>query len=360
MPGGDLNAVRDPAGSGSVAAELAEHRNELGSRLARTQDYMMAAFGALVGQWGVQSPVESAVHGAMREPGKMIRATIIIKAYQAVGGDPDLITAAAAGIEYGHLASLVHDDLIDGDLVRRNQPAVWAAFGVPQAIISGDMLFFSAFHSLAHCWPAIPADRIVRALECVARAGIDTCFGASLEMVLTGCLVAPVDSYLKMAAGKTGSLIRGAAEGGAILGGGSDEQVAALRDYGDNLGIAFQIVDDLLPYISDEETLGKSVESDIRNRRSTLPALIAAHDSDEESRVLLTEVFDAELTSAADIERAHRLMLECIARTGAIDKARHLADGYCTTAAAALEALSENKATQTLRLLIEAVRGRNS
>lgn len=321
---------------------------------------MTAAFGALVEDWGVRSPVESAVFGAMRHPGKMVRAAIILKACEAVGGEPELVTPAAAGIEYGHLASLVHDDLIDGDHLRRSQPTVWSSFGVPQAIISGDLLFFAAFHALASCRPLIPDDRIVRALAAVARAGIDTCFGASLEMELTGRLTGTVETYFKMAMGKTGSLIRCSAEGGAILGGGSDGDVAALRVYGENLGIAFQVVDDILPYVADDETLGKSVHSDIRNRRSTLPALIAANDCDAETRALLDEVFAEELTEEAAVEEAYQVIRACIARTGAVDKARKLADGYCLTAIEALEGLEENEGSWALRALVDAVRDRTS
>src|SRR5262249_44843690 len=137
------------------------------------RQHMAASLDELAAPWGA-SPVERAAHHALHHPGKTIRGAIIIAACRAVGGRPEFILPAAAGIEYGHLASLVHDDLIDGDLIRRTQPTVWVEYGQPQAIITGDLMFFAAFHALARCRPNVPADRIVLALETVARSGIDT------------------------------------------------------------------------------------------------------------------------------------------------------------------------------------------
>src|SRR5262249_14421303 len=157
----------------------------------------------------------------------------------------------------------------------------------------------------------------------VARSGIDTCFGASLEMELTGDLTTTTETYLRMASGKTGSLIRGAAQGGAILGGGGVQQVQAMRTYGESLGIAFQIVDDVLPYASADDRLGKSVLSDVRNRRPTLPIVLAMAHGDDGDRHQLGRLFAADLQED-EVVSAYAWIRGCFHRTQALERARQL------------------------------------
>jgi geranylgeranyl pyrophosphate synthase len=313
---------------------------------------MLTSLDELAARWA-PNPAKRAAHHALDHPGKTIRAAVIIAACQAVGGQANLVLPAAAGIEYGHLASLVHDDLIDGDPIRRTRPTVWVEYGQPQAIITGDLLFFAAFHALARCRPQIPADRIVGALEAVALSGIDTCFGASLEMELTGDLGTTMETYLKMAAGKTGSLLRGAAQGGAILGGGSVAQVQAMRTYGESIGVAFQIVDDVLPYLSNDDRLGKSVLSDIRNRRPTLPVVLAMAQGDEDDRRYLEKLFAHDLRED-EIAEAYDWVRGCFDRTGALEHAQRLAVEYCATALSGLSELDDNDGTAALSSLAHA------
>src|SRR5205814_1284749 len=119
----------------------------------------------------------------------------------------------------------------------------------------------------ARCRDTLPADRIVRTLEVVSQSCIELCLGQALESALSANCSATVEQYWRMVSGKSASLFRASCESGAILGGGADAQVAALRGFGAQLGLAYQVVDDLLAYTGADRSLGKSVTSDVRNRR---------------------------------------------------------------------------------------------
>jgi geranylgeranyl diphosphate synthase type I len=320
--------------------------------------HMADAFDRHAGEW-TENPVAVAIRHTLSGRGKMVRAAILLEACRAVGGDADLLTPAATGIEYGHLASLVHDDLIDGDTVRRDRGTVWHEFGATNAIVAGDLLVFAAFHALAACRARLPADRIVRALETVTEAGIETCFGEALELALTGDVTVPAARYVRMARAKTGSLVRGAAEGGAILGGGSAAQVAALRDYGERLGLAFQLVDDLLPYVSDAETLGKPVHSDLRNRRATLPVIYALERCGPGDRRLLLAAFSRPGLVEVDMAELHRAVAGVLERTDALGRTRRLAAEHCHAALGSLAPLAANEGVAHLEGLALRALARN-
>lgn len=320
--------------------------------------HMAESFDRHAGEW-TGNPVAAAIRHTLSGRGKMVRAAILLEACRAVGGDMDLLISAATGIEYGHLASLVHDDLIDGDTVRRSRGTVWHEFGATNAIVAGDLLVFAAFHALAGCRTRLPADRIVRALETVTQAGIETCFGEALELALTGDLTVPAAGYVRMARAKTGSLIRGAAEGGAILGGGPPDQVAALRAYGEQLGVAFQVVDDLLPYVSDAGTLGKPPESDLRNRRATLPILYALERCGPRDRRLLEAAFARPDLAEVDLAELHRAVVDVLERTDAICRTRRLAAEHCHAALGSLGRLPANEGIAHLEGLARKTLARN-
>nr|BAF98629.1 octaprenyl diphosphate synthase [Streptomyces argenteolus] len=351
--GGGQRALTEEA-SVSIDAVL----KEMHGYVANARRHMTSAFDELAESWQT-SPVRDVVHYALDEPGKMIRPTITLAACQAVGGDPEMFGRVAAGIEYGHLASLMHDDLIDEDATRRRIPSVWNAFGVPSAVIAGDLLLFTAFHALA-CQQGVPAERIVRTFEAVTRSGVDACFGTSLEMALAGNISISTETYLKMAAGKTGAVLRGCSEGGAVIGGGSPRQIASLRDYGEDLGVAFQIIDDVLPYESDEETMGKPVVSDLRNRRPTLPVLLARDECTEDERDFLETVYSTGIGDGPAAEAAHHRMRAVLRRTGALAGAREMADEYCASALDSLAGLRDNAGVRLLRSLVHLARDRRA
>lgn len=278
----------------------------------------------------------SICHYALVPTGKLFRPMLLLESALAVGGTVDTVLPAAVGAECGHVASLIHDDIIDGDDLRRGRPSVPYAYGIADAIVAGDALIFDLFAGLAECRRAgAPADRVVAALEAVAQAGLDLCRGQSMEAELHAERSFDLGSYLTMIGLKTAALFRGACQSGALLGGGSHEQVRALYDFGEYLGLAFQMHDDLLPYVSDTENTGKPQTSDIKNGRLTLP-IILAHQSGTPSEQRL--IWDA-LFAPGDAAHALAVVADVLDRTGAIASATRLAQRYARQSRQALDVI---------------------
>jgi geranylgeranyl diphosphate synthase type I len=255
---------------------------------------------------------------------------------EVVGGDPRAVIPAAVGAECGHAASLVHDDIIDKDDMRRGRSSVHREFGIDEAIIAGDSLIFHLFAGLAECHDTgIPDSRITRALGAVARAGIAMCRGQSIEAEMGRAASCTAREYLAVIQLKTGAFFRGVCESGAILGGGRPDWVDAVGWYGERLGIAFQIDDDLLGYTSDTATMGKAATSDIRNRRLTLPIIYAYAAADASGRRAIDLAYAAELNH----EEALASLREILGRTGGLAAAQQAAGEYSQEAVNALATL---------------------
>jgi geranylgeranyl diphosphate synthase type I len=276
---------------------------------------------------------------AINPPGKLIRPRLVVWSALAVGGELARALPAAVGFEAVHTGSLLHDDLIDRDDVRRERPAVHTAFGAAQAIIAGNALFFEWFVALDRATRrGAPAEVIVAVMREQAAAGTAVCHGALAELDLSGTLDQPVKDYLAMARAKTAVLTRAACAVGALLGGAGSAEVASLADFGEHYGMAFQIRDDLLPYLSGGDRAGggagKPADSDLRNRRPALPLLLAWEHADDDVRARLRRAMDEDDPATA-IARVHELLDQ----TGALRRTRQLGDEYLLRARQALTAL---------------------
>jgi geranylgeranyl pyrophosphate synthase len=270
---------------------------------------------------------------ALVPTGKMFRPMLLLESAVAVGGEAQWVLPAAVGAECGHVASLIHDDIIDEDDMRRGRPSVQCKYGVADAIVAGDALIFDMFAGLAECHGAgVPADRVTAALDAVARAGLDLCRGQSLEAEICRNLTFDTQQYITMARLKTASFFRGACESGAIMGGGCAEWIDALATYGDQLGIAFQIHDDLLTYTSDSATTGKPGTSDIHNGRLTLPVILAYEGASVVGRDMILHA----LRSPGDETRGLAILSELVTTTGALAAGAQIARNFAKTAREAL------------------------
>jgi len=200
--------------------------------------------------------------------GKRLRPFLVMKSCEIVGGDINYVIPAAIAIEVLHNFTLIHDDIMDNDLLRRGVPTVHTIWGIPMAILAGDLLFAKAFHILL----SMKGDyeKIVKVAEILAKTTITISEGQSMDMSFERKNNVSEEEYMTMIYKKTGALFEASAKIGAILGGGSEEMVEALGNYGKNLGIGFQIFDDYLGLISKEEILGKPIGSDIREGKKTL------------------------------------------------------------------------------------------
>lgn len=320
------------------------------------------ALGLLVGaelerRWSDgDGALGSICHYSLVPTGKLFRPILLLDAAQAVGGDPVSVLPAAVGAECGHVASLIHDDIIDRDDLRRGRPSVQSKYGLGDAIIAGDALLFDLFAALAECRKTGVADTYVAAaLEAVARAGLNLCRGQSLEAELTATRRFDAELYLRMARLKTAAFFQGVCECGALLGGGSQSQVEALSVYGEDLGTAFQIHDDLLAYMSDTQVMGKPDTSDVQNGRLTLPVILAYESGTAQERRLIADA----LFDSADPERGLAVLTEIVDRTGAADEASRRARHHAETAKAALQELPPTASRDRLCCYAEAVINRD-
>lgn len=273
---------------------------------------------------------------ALRPPGKLVRSNLLLNAGIAVGGRYESLLPAAVAMEFGHAASLAHDDIIDGDQTRRNRPTVHAKFGVGNAILTGDALFFHMFECMTKTSDhGIPADRVVAAIRVAARLAVDLCRGQVLEDQLTSRRAFDLNAYLEVIRHKTAAFFAGACECGAVLGGGTPGQATTLAQYGQHLGMAFQIRDDLLPYVSDPSITGKAAATDLHNRRPTIPIILAHQHGSPETRRQLEHLFNTSLDRTPTTEDFSRVR-DVVHETGAVDRAMRLADDQVQTARALL------------------------
>ena len=266
-------------------------------------------------------------HHHLAGGGKHVRAGLVLLASAAVGGSDDGALAGAVAVELVHNYSLLHDDIIDGDRERRHRPTVWARYGVGVAIVLGDALAALAMQLLLD----EGAPRHVRAAQLLADANQQMIGGQSADMVFEGRATVGVEECLAMERGKTGALLSAACAMGAALGGGTEEQVGRLAAYGEDLGIAFQAVDDLLGIWGQPTRTGKPVGADLLARKKTLPVSVAMATGGE-GAAELEAILGAELTEA-QVARATHL----VEATGAREAVTAIADDHLQAALAALD-----------------------
>ena len=214
--------------------------------------------------------IEAMRHGALNG-GKRLRPFLLVETARLFdAGEPETLPAALA-VEFIHCYSLVHDDLpaMDDDDTRRGQPTVHKAYDEATAILAGDALIGLAFRELMRS----PADARDPAAEIFTEALVRVCEGQALDKEFESRNDVQLDEYLDMIAKKTAWLIKTSCALGAICGSGTQEQVQHLSDYGYNLGMGFQIQDDLLDFVADEVKLGKKVGSDFRMHKTTYVTL---------------------------------------------------------------------------------------
>ena len=216
--------------------------------------------------------------------GKRVRPALLILAAYAVGGNgaSDSSIRLATVMEMLHTATLVHDDIIDNADLRRSRASVNAKFGNQAAVLMGDWLYMSAFETSLK-------ERSLEILDILTRVTRKMTEGELIQLTMIGNTAITRDEYFDILRRKTAYLFSGCAEIGAIIGGADHGAQIALRDYGMNLGIAFQLVDDLLDFTADERVLGKAAGADLIEGKITLP-LILLQESQPEVRDVLERV----------------------------------------------------------------------
>jgi geranylgeranyl diphosphate synthase type I len=276
--------------------------------------------------------------------GKRIRPILCLLACAAAGGEWRQAVPAAAAVEILHNFSLVHDDIQDNSPTRRGRPTVWTLWGAPQAINTGDAMF-----ALAHLALAGLAERgaspevIVRALRRFDDICVALTRGQHADMSFEALDRVSVDEYLVMITGKTAALLSLCTELGALVAGADDSRIEHFKSFGLNLGLAFQIQDDILGIWGDETITGKSAATDIATRKKTLPVLYALA-----SRPELRELYEGSSEVDDFVPRAVAELGEAGAQNYAVSQAAYYSDSARTSLAAAHPAEPAAAALQQL------------
>ena len=260
---------------------------------------------------------------AATDRGKAIRPTLCLLMCEALGGDLDAALPAAAGLELLHNFTLVHDDVMDDDETRRHRPTVWVIWGRPQAIDAGDLLHVLATLSVLRSGGTGAAASLAKdASEVVAQGGRLVTEGQHLDLAFETAVNVSVADYLDMIARKSAALLAVAFELGAIFAGNDPATRAACRAYGRELGIIFQIRDDMLGIWGDPMVTGKPVGADLQKRKKTLPVIHALESVDEPDRSRLRAIYGADGTSG-DIDSTVKILDRAGSRAYTEDRIRH-------------------------------------
>jgi octaprenyl-diphosphate synthase len=256
---------------------------------------------------------------------KRLRPLLTVAAARLAGARDDACLKLAAAVEFIHTATLLHDDVVDSSQLRRGRVAAHLIWGAPSSVLVGDFLFARAFELMV-------GSGSMPALEILARASRVIAEGEVLQLTRAHDLDLSQDVYLEIIKAKTAELFAAAAEAGAVSAGAPPERCRALRKFGQDLGLAFQLVDDALDYSGDSDTLGKNPGDDFREGKATLPLLLVMARTPGEREFWVRTVDRREQTDE-DFQRARELMRQ----TGALDATLDLAAGYAESAKGALE-----------------------
>src|SRR6266446_3428196 len=270
--------------------------------------------------------------------GKRVRPALTLLSTFAVGGDASKsnVIRMATVMEFLHTATLVHDDIIDNADTRRNRPSINSRFGNQTAVLMGDWLYMSAFETSL-------GERSLPILDILTAVTRKMTEGELLQLTLLGRTDISEEQYFDVIARKTAYLFSACCEIGALLGKANPEMQNMLRDYGMNLGIAFQLVDDLLDFTSTEDVLGKPAGADLLEGKVSLPMIFLLQREPEMRSAIQRVISEARYES---ISRAQ--LLAALERTGALQLALDRAIEYATAAQTSVEALPDSAYAQVL------------
>jgi geranylgeranyl diphosphate synthase, type I len=288
--------------------------------------------------------------------GKLLRSYMVLLACHTAGGDPRQALPLAAGIQLVHDFSLIHDDIEDQSETRRGRPAVWKLWGLAQGINTGDGLLIVA-HLALHRMTAVgvPAEVVLEVIRRFDQTILTVCEGQFLDLSYEGNLSISEADYLSMISRKTAALVAAACGLGAIVGSADAVTATALFDFGQNLGLAFQIQDDVLGIWGDPAVTGKPAAADLYRHKLSLPVIHALRGAEE--RETLAQLYRKESTSDHDVAR----MLGILDQAGSRGYTEGVAAFYHQQALAALDSAGgATQALDELRLLAEGLVGRAS
>jgi octaprenyl-diphosphate synthase len=269
--------------------------------------------------------------------GKRLRPMLTLGSARLCGYHGRRHVALAAAVEFIHTATLLHDDVVDDSGLRRGRDTANAVWGNKPAVLVGDFLFSRAFELMVE-------DGSLRVLEILSRASAIIAEGEVMQLVTANDIATSEAAYLAVVGAKTAELFAAASRLGAVVAGRPEAEEEALDRYGRNLGVAFQLADDVLDFAARESDLGKSVGDDFRDGKITLPVLLALARGDDEERAFWRRTLEEMEQRPGDLDRAIAL----IERHGAGAETLRRARLYAAAAIEALSAFPEGAERQAL------------
>ncbi len=281
--------------------------------------------------------VSEAARHILFSGGKRLRPLLMILAARLCRYQGSYDTILSTAFEYLHVATLLHDDLVDGASLRRGKTVAHTLYGNSIAILVGDFLLARSLSIAAKTGRPKIIQVISKVTEHMSQGEIH-------QMLRKGSLELSENEYLEVIKNKTAFLIQGACHVGAIIADAADTEEQALADYGLNLGIAFQMVDDLLDYTADTSVLGKNVGADLREGKLTLPVIFALQRAEPQDRRWMETLVEQHTFSTQEFEQLQRLLHTY----GGIEYTRDLAAGYISRAKASLSMFEPSKTKEIL------------
>lgn len=324
-------AMSRPDGWGSEVSETAQKPHD---RLAAYLAADMEAVNVLIRERmaSKHAPRIPQVTAHLVEAGgKRLRPMLTLAAARLCGYGGPFHVHLAATVEFIHTATLLHDDVVDESARRRGRPTANLLWDNKSSVLVGDYLFSRSFQLMVETGS-------MRVLDILANASATIAEGEVLQLTAAQDLATDEAIYLQVVRGKTAALFSAATEAGAVIAGADEAVVAAFHTYGDALGIAFQIVDDLLDYGGSAAALGKNVGDDFRERKLTLPVIKAVAKADAAERAFWVRVIEKGQQAEGDLEQAMAIM----ARHGAMEAARGEALAWVAVAKSALAVLPDH------------------
>jgi geranylgeranyl diphosphate synthase type I len=290
--------------------------------------------------WGDQN-----FEPANYDSGKMLRPTMCLLVFDALTGSHKNALPVAAAIEMIHNFSLIHDDIEDGDTERRGRPTAWAIWGKPLAINTGDYLYTLAFNTIANLDSTkFDTGRILAVQRLITGSCLTLTMGQDLDLRFEQTQNVSTEMYLDMVYKKTGALLEAAIVSGAMLGTSDQKVISNYHEFARNIGIAFQVRDDILGIWGDTSTTGKSADNDLRRKKKTLPVLYTLGQVTGERKERLRAMYASpDPLSKGEINFAR----ECLTWADARGYAQDKADTYMENAFSALNRIDISNQAQS-------------
>lgn len=286
--------------------------------------------------------VENIGHYIVEAGGKRMRPLLVLLAAKACKIDGQQHISLAAVIEFIHTATLLHDDVVDMSSLRRGRPTVNAEWNNPSSVLVGDFIYSRAFQILVTLGN-------MKIMEIIADTTNRIAEGEVLQLISKNNPNPTEANYMQVIQNKTAILFQAAGQCGAILSNASAEQELALKEFGMHLGTAFQVIDDVLDYDGDSESLGKNIGDDLAEGKPTLPLIYALEHGSIDQAALIRKALTADELSAESLQQVIKIVQDC----GALDYARTLADGESQRALKCLELLPASEYRDALTSMVQ-------